>query len=194
MTDTKRARLDRLLLFWFGDNRLDGRYEQRTIWWQKDAGFDRVLRDHFLDDHEGAAQGQYDDCRDAAMHALAVVVALDQLPRNVFRDSPRMYATDHLALARAEAAIAAGLDRQVCPIRRTFFYTPFEHAEDLAVQERAVELFTAMRGTDPEHTRIVRRHHEIVERFGRFPHRNAILGRETTPEEAEFLKEPDSAF
>jgi uncharacterized protein (DUF924 family) len=194
MTDDKRARLDRLLMFWFGDNRPDGRYEDRRIWWQKDPAFDRVLRDHFLEDHEAAAEGHFDDCCDRAMHALAVVICLDQLPRNIFRNSPRMYATDHLALARAEAAVAAGLDRQVCGVRRTFFYTPFEHSEDLAVQERAIELFTAMRGPDPEVTRIVRRHHEIVERFGRFPHRNEILGRETTPEEAEFLKEPDSAF
>lgn len=194
MTETKRARLDRLLMFWFGDNRSDGRYDDRKIWWQKDPAFDRVLRDHFLADHETAAAGDYDDCCDRALHALAVVICLDQLPRNIFRNSPRMYATDPLALAHAEAAVAAGLDQKVPPACRTFFYTPFEHAEDLAVQERSVALYTAMRGTDPEVTRIVRRHHEIVERFGRFPHRNDILERETTPEELAFLKEPDSAF
>ncbi|MDA0702116.1 MAG: DUF924 domain-containing protein [Proteobacteria bacterium] len=194
MSDAKRDRLDRLIMFWFGDNRPDGRYDDRKIWWLKDPAFDRVLCDHFLPDHEAAAAGEYDTCCDRALHALAVVICLDQLPRNIFRNSPRMYATDHLALAHAQAAVAAGLDQQVPATCRTFFYTPFEHAEDLAVQERSVALYNAMRGTDPEVTRIVRRHHEIVARFGRFPHRNDILGRETTPEELALLKEPDSAF
>ena len=120
MSDAKRSRLDRLIMFWFGDNRPDGRYDDRAIWWKKDPAFDRVLRDHFLPDHEAAAAGGYDACCDRALHALAAVICLDQLPRNIFRDSPRMYATDPLALAHAEAAIAAGLDRRVPPTCRTF--------------------------------------------------------------------------
>lgn len=123
--------------------------------------------------------------------SLALVVVLDQFPRNMFRNDARAFSTDSLALDAAERAVSNGFDRLPLDHERTFFYLPFEHAEDRAVQRRSLELFAAR---DPENLEWARRHHEIVERFGRFPHRNAALGRKSTPEEVEFLKRPGSSF
>jgi uncharacterized protein (DUF924 family) len=116
---------------------------------------------------------------------------LDQFPRNMFRGDARAFSTDPLALAAATHALERGYDRPHLQHERTFFYLPFEHAEDLAVQRRSLEIFRAF---DPDNLEWARRHHDIVERFGRFPHRNAALGRQSTPEEIEFLKQPGSSF
>jgi uncharacterized protein (DUF924 family) len=119
------------------------------------------------------------------------VIVLDQFPRNMFRGSARAFATDALALAAARSAVERGFDRLLSPTERTFVYLPFEHAEDLASQRRALALF---RARDPDNVEYARRHYRIIARFGRFPHRNAILGRESTAEEIEFLKRPGSSF
>ena len=116
---------------------------------------------------------------------------LDQFPRNMFRGTPRAFSADSLAFSVAASAIGGGFDRLLAPVERTFLYLPFEHAEDLAVQRRSLALFEAL---DPNDMEYVKRHYEIISRFGRFPHRNAILGRESTAEEAEFLKQPGSSF
>lgn len=175
---------DDVLRFWFGDED-----EPREEWWRKDEEFDREIRDRFGALYEEAASGALDGWRETAEGSLALVIALDQFPRNMFRGDPRSYATDEKARETARYAVDRAFDRELSPVRRSFLYMPFMHSEDLEDQRRSVELFEGM---DPGGYAI--RHREIVERFGRFPHRNAVLGRDTTPEEAEFLREPGSSF
>jgi uncharacterized protein (DUF924 family) len=155
-----------------------------ALWFAKNAEFDRRFRERFLPLHEAAARGDYDGWNATPEGALALMILLDQFPRNAFRDTPRMYATDAAARALAAAAIAAGHDRFVAEELQKFFYLPFAHSEELADQDRAVELCGRLGGRDlsqAEH------HRAIVRRFGRFPHRNAILGRSSTEEETEYL-------
>jgi uncharacterized protein (DUF924 family) len=156
------------------------------MWFAKDAEFDRRFRERFHGDHESAARGELAGWLATAEGALALVLLLDQYPRNAFRDTPRMYATDALARQVADAAIAAGHDRAVPTDLAVFLYLPFGHSESPADQERCVDL--AARLGEPHHGR-ARHHCDIVRRFGRFPHRNAILGRVTTAEEQRYLDE-----
>jgi uncharacterized protein (DUF924 family) len=156
-------------------------------WFAKDAAFDADFRTRFLTAHEAAARGELGFLADAAARALGLVVLLDQFPRNAFRGEARMYASDALARAEAGRAIERGFDRTLdeadAPLR-LFFYLPFMHSEDLADHARSLELFAAIGG---EPLRFARHHHDIVARFGRFPHRNAVLGRPSTAEEKDFL-------
>jgi uncharacterized protein (DUF924 family) len=160
-------------------------------WFARDDAFDAELRERFLAPHEAAAGGALADWGASADGALALVLLLDQFPRNAFRGTPRMYATDAKARAVAAEAIGAGFDHQVDSGLRRFFYLPFMHSEELADHDRSVALNEPLGG---ESLRYARHHRDIVRRFGRFPHRNAALGRESTPEEAAFLKEPGSGF
>lgn len=153
-------------------------------WFTKDAAFDAAFRDRFLELHFAAARRELDDWSATADGALALIVLLDQFPRNAFRGTGHMYATDPLALWFAHAAVAAGHDHRVEPELRVFFYLPFAHAEDPACQELSVELNRGLGGDYAQHAL---GHRAIVRRFGRFPHRNALLGRSTTVEEAAFL-------
>lgn len=155
-------------------------------WFRKDAEFDRVFRERFLATHEEAAAGRLASWGATAEGALALALLLDQFPRNAFRDTPRMYATDPQARAVARAAVAAGFDRRVDPQLRPFFYMPFMHSEQLEDLERCVQLARPLGG---ETARYAEHHRGIVQRFGRFPHRNALLGRQSTPEEERFLAE-----
>lgn len=155
-------------------------------WFRKDDHFDRVFRARFLAAHEAAAAGMLAPWQDTVEGALALLLLLDQLPRNAFRGTPRVYATDALARAVAQAAVAAGFDRQVEPALRQFFYLPFMHSERLEDLERCVRLAQAIGG---EPLRYAEHHRDIVRRFGRFPHRNAVLGRPSTAEEQRFLRE-----
>jgi uncharacterized protein (DUF924 family) len=155
-------------------------------WFRKDAEFDRLFRERFLVAHEAAAAGLLAHWTVKADGALALLLLLDQFPRNAFRDTPRMYATDPLAREVAHAAIAAGLDRRVDPQLRQFFYLPLMHSENLQDLDRCVELAGPLGG---ESARYAEHHRDIVRRFGRFPHRNALLGRKSTPEEERFLAE-----
>ncbi|WP_458097710.1 DUF924 family protein [Roseomonas sp. WA12] len=155
-------------------------------WFSRNDDFDAELRARFLPAHEAAARGELDGWLETPDGALALLLLLDQLPRNLFRGTPRMYATDAAGLRAAEKAITLGHDRRVEPALQVFFYLPHMHSEELADQERCVAL-TA--GLEERVTSAAREHLEIVARFGRFPHRNAILGRETTPEERRFLDE-----
>ena len=155
-------------------------------WFAKNDDFDRVFRERFLKLHEAAARGELADWLAAADGALALVVLLDQFPRNAFRGTTRMYATDTLARAVADAAIAAGHDRTVDGELQVFFYLPFGHSENLTDQERAV---TLCRRLGQPTLSFAERHRDIILRFGRFPHRNPILGREMTEEEQRFLDE-----
>lgn len=155
-------------------------------WFEKDPAFDRSFRERFIGWHEAAAAGRLAAWADSPVGALALILLLDQFPRNCFRGEPRMYATDLPARASAAAAIDAGQDRKVGKDLRLFFYLPFAHSEDLADQERSVTLNRALGSDNAEHAE---GHRDIIRRFGRFPHRNAILGRGTTPEERRFLEE-----
>lgn len=155
-------------------------------WFRKDDAFDATFRERFLGAHEAAAAGKLQSWLDTAEGALALVLLLDQFPRNAFRGTPRMYATDAKARSAADAAIAAGHDERVEPQLRPFFYLPFMHSEQLADLERCVALNEAVGG---ENLRFARHHRDVVARFGRFPHRNALLGRPSTEDERRFLAE-----
>lgn len=155
-------------------------------WFGKDEAFDAAFRDRFLAAHEAAAAGALQDWAASADGALALLLLLDQFPRNAFRGTARVYATDAQARQVADAAIAAGHDLRVDAALRQFFYLPFMHSEDLADLDRCIELNTALGG---ESLRFARHHRDIVARFGRFPHRNPVLGRPSTPEEERFLAE-----
>jgi uncharacterized protein (DUF924 family) len=156
-------------------------------WFAKDAAFDQACRDRFILTYEAAARGDLAEWELTPEGALAVILLLDQFPRNMFRGTRRAYATDHAALMTADRAVERGHDQRVDPAFRRFFYLPFMHSESVRHQERSVALNESW--GDPDSMKWARHHHGIVARFGRFPHRNEILGRETTPEEAQFLKE-----
>lgn len=153
-------------------------------WFRKDAAFDSDFRDRFLAAHEAAARGELAGWDDGPEGALALLILLDQFPRNAFRDTARMFATDPQALRIARRAIAAGFDQQTGADLRNFFYLPLMHSEALPDQQQAVAL-TQPLGADSYRFAVM--HRDIIERFGRFPHRNAVLGRATTPQEQAFL-------
>ncbi len=187
---------EEVLDFWFGREDEPGYGEFREAWFRKDPEFDREVQERFGTLYERAASGELDGWRDDARACLALVICLDQFPRNMFRGDGRTHATDAKALETAGHAVERALDRELPPFQRMFLYMPFMHSENLEDQRRSVELFErlAEKLAGPDVTSYAAGHMEIVERFGRFPHRNAILGRETTPEEAEFLKGPGSSF
>lgn len=156
----------------------------RERWYAADPDFDALIRERFRASYEAAARGDL-PWGDSAAEALAMLLLLDQFPRNMFRGTPRAFATDARALAIANRAIARGFDRAFGPPLRGFFYLPFMHSEILVHQRRCEALYAASR--DPDGLKWAVLHREIIERFGRFPHRNPILGRSMTPEEQAFL-------
>ncbi|MCA1993504.1 MAG: DUF924 domain-containing protein [Coleofasciculus sp. S288] len=190
------SRTDEILEFWFGKPD-DAEYgKRRKVWFTKNPDFDQDVRSRFLNDYQQAVVGQLDDWKATPQGCLALIILLDQFPRNMFRGQPQAFASDSQALAYAQHAVNQGFDQELLPIQRWFIYMPFEHSENLNDQRQCVELFSTLKEY-PECTSGVDyayRHLRVIERFGRFPHRNEILGRETTPEEAEFLKQPGSSF
>ncbi|HEY7239111.1 MAG TPA: DUF924 family protein [Burkholderiales bacterium] len=183
-----------MLLFWFGATPERGKAHKR--WFVKDEAFDREVRERFLPLYEEAAAGKLAHLTGAAADCLALIVLLDQFPRNMFRGTARAFATDAAALETARHAMARGFDAALLPVERLFVYLPFEHSENLSDQERACDLTKPLDLVAPrlEAYRYALAHRDIIRRFGRFPHRNAILGRSSTPEELEFLKGPASSF
>ena len=155
-------------------------------WFSKDAAFDVAFRDRFPLLYSKASRGELGHWRTTPEGALAEILLLDQFPRNAFRDTPWAFATDALALEAAKAMVAAGLDKALPEELRAFAYMPFEHSESLDDQDRAVALITPL---NPEYARHAHAHRDLIKRFGRFPHRNEILGRASTPEEITFLAE-----
>ncbi len=153
-------------------------------WFTKDDAFDTEFRSRFLDTHFAAARRELDDWLDTAEGSLALMILLDQFPRNCFRGTGHMYATDPLARCFARKALDAGHDKAIEGAVRVFFYMPFGHSEDAAHQEEALLHNIAM---GEEFAKHARRHREIIDKFGRFPHRNTMLGRDTTPEEKAYL-------
>jgi uncharacterized protein (DUF924 family) len=182
---------DEINAFWFGPGS-----EPRDAWFRKDAGFDAAIRTRFGAAVEAALDGAHASWPREPGGTLALVLLLDQFTRNVFRDTPRAFAGDPRALAIAEAAVAAGQDARLGPCERWFLYMPFEHAEDPAAQDRSIALFTRLANETGLRAPLewAEKHAAVVRRFGRYPHRNAILGRASTPEEVAFLSEPGSRF
>jgi uncharacterized protein (DUF924 family) len=158
-------------------------------WFSGGEDFDQLCRKRFLLTYEAAARGDLNEWELTPEGSLAVVLLLDQFPRNMFRGTRRVHATDPAALMSADRAIEKGHDRRVDPGLRRFLYLPFMHSEELRHQERSVVLNESI--GDAESMKWARHHHDIVRRFGRFPHRNELLGRESTPEERQFLSESE---
>lgn len=191
-TDQLPPRAQAILDFWFGPAGSDLHGAFRELWFKPDAAFDTEIEQRFLADYEDAAAGRLAAFDATPRGRLAHILLLDQVPRNVFRGTARAFATDAMALEKAKAALAAGADSALSVVERMFLYMPFQHAEDLAEQETSLRLYAAL--GPGKWIESSERHHEIVARFGRFPHRNAALGRATTAEEAAFLEEPNSSF
>ncbi|HET7365112.1 MAG TPA: DUF924 family protein [Burkholderiales bacterium] len=183
---------DEVLSFWFGEGADYGKRHKR--WFRKDAAFDAEIARRFAGLHEELAGNRR--WFDSPPACLARILVLDQFPRNMFRGTARAFASDALALETARHALDKAYDRGLLPVERLFMYLPFEHSERLEDQERACELcapLAAFRETD-DALRYASAHRDIIRRYGRFPHRNAILGRSSTPEELEFLSQPGSSF
>jgi uncharacterized protein (DUF924 family) len=174
-----------ILKFWFEETEPDQ-------WFEKDPTLDARIRERFLGLHELVVSHGNNGLLADAQTALAAVIVLDQMSRNMFRDTPRAFAADPQAISVAEAAIARGFDARLTKDQRMFLYLPFQHAEDRQLQGRSLALMASL--GDPELLKWADVHKAIIDRFGRFPHRNGILGRISTPEENEFLKQPDSNF
>jgi uncharacterized protein (DUF924 family) len=177
--------VDEIVKFWF---------EELTPedWYKADARRDAEVRRRFGPLYEKLSIGVPQDWLETPRGWLAAILVLDQFPRNMFRGEPRAFATDAQALALSKRAIAKGVDMRLQPDQRAFIYLPFQHSEDRADQARSLELFTAL--GNPNNLDFALRHKAIIDRFGRFPHRNAVLGRASTKEESVFLKEPGSSF
>jgi len=180
--------VERVLSFWYEeeapDLAADGNY--RMAWFKKDDAFDKAIRDQFEADVTAAADGEYDALRETVEGVLTLSILLDQFPRNLYRGSPRAFATDALALDIVKSAVASGFDAELGKTRRMFLYLPFEHSENLENQDMSVWLFRALK--DEQSYNYALEHYYVISRFSRFPGRNAALGRDSTPEELEFLK------
>ena len=189
-----------VLNFWFGAPGSPGYGESRIEWFKKSDAFDALIRERFLALHDTAceqAQAQkLAHWRTSPLSLLALIIVCDQFPRNMFRDSPRAFETDPVALDCAKQMCTMGWDHRLNAVERQFVYLPFEHAENRDAQHESIAHFTRLADEQGEHGLLewARKHSVIIERFGRFPHRNAVLGRASTPEELEFLKGPDSRF
>lgn len=190
---------DDVLAFWFGPNGPQGPIpdEVRSRWWKKDSAFDDEIRRRFAEAHAEACAGELDGWCETARGRLAVVIVLDQFSRNLHRGDPRSWAYDGAAQKHCLALIGAGGDRELPPEGRAFLYMPLMHAEDRELQARSVAAFEALGREHPDLAGLQRyavQHAAIVDRFGRFPHRNAILDRDSTDEELAFLEQPGSSF
>jgi uncharacterized protein (DUF924 family) len=186
MTDAEaQIRPETVLSFWFSD-------EVKAKWWVKEDAFDEAVRARFGAAFEAARNGAMDHWAETPEGALALVILLDQVPRNSFRGTPRAFSGDYKALAIAKAAIDRGFDAALPSDRRNFLYMPFQHSERLEDQERGMGLFASNDVTDG--LKYMTLHRDIIAHFGRFPHRNSILGRVSTREELDFLQQPGSSF
>lgn len=181
-----------VLEFWFGAPESAEFGQRRQCWFVKDSEFDAQIRSLFAKEFEIAADGGHDSLAGTAEGALALIIMLDQFPRNLFRGSARAFASDAQALVLARSAVVAGHDQTLNVVQRCFVYLPFEHSEDLADQDESVRLFEAL--GDPEFLDFAIRHRDVIAKFGRYPHRNAVLGRDSTAAETAFLAQPGSSF
>ncbi len=201
MNDT--LNVEALLALWFADTRENpAAVAERSAWWfGPDEARDRQLAEHWLPWCERAEAGELEALRESAPGCLALILLTDQLPRNLYRGTARAFATDGRALDLCLTGHEAGLDRQLSLAERMFFWMPLQHAEDLELQELSVQLFSTLAAEDPAHDAIwtepadfAIQHRDIIMQFGRFPHRNAVLGREPTTEETAWLAGGGASF
>jgi len=195
---------DSIREFWFGKNPDDNATAQQRskFWWSKNPQVDDEIRQRYLDQVEAVAARKFDSWASSPRGLLALILLTDQFPRHIYRNMPRAFAFDGLARQWCLAGLERGADRKLRPVERVFFYLPLEHSESAEHQDMSVQLFTRLYQEVPTECMdtfrgyliYALRHRRVIDRFGRFPHRNAILGRESTPEEVEFLKEPGSGF
>lgn len=171
--------------FWFDEI-------NKSKWWTKDDEFDEHIRSRFSNIHSRAVKGELFQWRTTSLGMLAEIIVLDQFSRNMYRNTPKSFAYDLTALTLAQSAIAGGYDLQLDKEKRSFMYLPFMHSESLEIHDQAVVLFSKL-GNEST-LQFEYKHKEIIEKYGRYPHRNKILGRVSTPEETEFLKQPNSGF
>ncbi|HEU4838600.1 MAG TPA: DUF924 family protein [Micavibrio sp.] len=176
-----------ILNFWFEET-------QPPQWFQVNPEFDRTIKNRFEDSYEKGAMGIYDDWKMDPDECLALCLLLDQFPRNMYRGTAKAFATDGKALVAAKFALSKGFDQVLAPIKRRFLYLPFEHSENLNDQRKCVELFEKMKKDDPLGYDYAMRHLKVIEKYGRFPHRNKILSRMNTPEEEEYLAQAGAGF
>jgi len=196
--------IESILDFWFGTHPDDAvvAKEQAKLWWSKNGEADDEMRRRFEDAVRSATTGELNEWLATARGRLALIILTDQFPRNIYRHTARAFLYDSKALAWCLDGLDGRIDRELRPIEKVFFYLPLEHAESREHQAKSVECFTELvasvpmeqRSTFEEYLDFAIRHHNIIERLGRFPHRNSILGRESTPEELAFLSEPESGF
>ena len=178
-------KLDEVLRFWF---------EELTPkqWWVQDSGLDQKIEERFGTLHAAARSGELKPFRNSALKRLSEVIVLDQFSRNIYRNTKEAFSCDPLALELAKEAVSLGMDQKLPPHQRAFIYMPYMHSEDLKTHDEAVELFELL-GSE-QSLKFEHAHRDIIVRFGRYPHRNEVLGRESTEEELEFLKTPGSSF
>lgn len=189
-------KFEEILSFWFGHPHDPDYGKPKPAWFMTNPTFDEEIRTHFLPTYELAATNQLDIWQNSPLSCLALIITLDQFPRNLFRGKPEAFATDEKALTIAKYALDQRYDQQMISVQRAFIYLPLEHSENLADQTRCVELFETLK-TDPNTASMFDyaiAHFNIIQKFGRFPHRNVILSRPSTPEELEFLTQPNSSF
>lgn len=186
-TDTIKA----ILTFWFGDPEAADYGADRAAWFVKDPTFDADIKTRFEDLLTTVTNPQVQHMANSPEGPVAAVVLFDQFPRNMYRGDARAFATDAQALALARQSLDRGFDQKVIPVMRKFLYLPFEHSENLEDQDLALALFATLGPLDLDYAQ---KHHDIIARFGRFPHRNEALGRTSTAEEIKFLSQPDSSF
>ncbi|MEL6777376.1 MAG: DUF924 family protein [Cyanobacteria bacterium J06597_16] len=201
LSNTDLAAIEAILNFWFGTptDADYGRYHK--AWFIKNAAFDSQIRQQFYNEYTQAAAGRYNHWQETPDGAVALLLLLDQFPRNLFRGEPRSFATDPQALAIAQALVSSRRDQALIAAHRFFIYVPFEHSENIDHQNQCVALMEGMVQGVPDLDDGLKggldyaiRHRDVIERFGRFPHRNEILGRQSTPEEIAFLQQPGSRF
>jgi uncharacterized protein (DUF924 family) len=185
-----------LLDFWFGVPGSADYGRPRPFWFQSDRTCDETLRSRFFSHYEAARAGELQAWQEEPLSCLALILLLDQIPRSLFRGTAQAFATDAEALKIAQQTVEWGFDRALLPVQRWFIYLPLEHSENLEHQNRAVALFQQLQDDPHSQGAIVyaQQHQAIIARFGRFPHRNTILGRHSTAEELAFLQEPGSSF
>ena len=176
---------DEILNFWFSE-------KVKPLWFKKSAEFDREIKQRFFDTYQLAKTGALADWRNASKDALALIIVLDQFPRNMFRNTPQAFATDKQAVELTKYAVSNNYQQNLSPEEQAFLYMPLMHSESKKDQAKCVELFTKLGKED--NLKFAIKHREVIDRFGRFPHRNQILGRQSTPEEKEFLTQPGSSF
>ena len=200
--------IDSVLKYWFGTEQdaISINQDKKALWWSKNEQIDAEIENRFKPLVYAVSEGKLDHWRESAKGLLASIICTDQFPRNIFRGNSKSFGFDEVALSLAQQMVGTGADAELAPIQRVFAYLPFEHSEDLAMQDKAVQLFTQLReiavSDDSEEVQSMfagfldyaQRHFDVIEEFGRFPHRNTILGRESTAKEIVFLQQPGSSF